>query len=198
MRTTLSRPGPVALGIFSLVLSLSACGDQAAETPKKAEPAGKSEAKKGEAPAPKGPDAKALASKAGALFKPLPEWMGEKASDDMVSLGRTLYYEKRLSKNHDISLQLVPRPGQGRRRQPALLSRAQGPARWSELAHQPQRSAPHRPVLGRTGGRRGGTGQGPHPEPRRDGHAGRGDGREDPQEHPGLRRDVQEGLPGGC
>jgi len=48
-------------------------------------------------------DTTALASRANAVFKPLPTWMGDKASADMVALGRQLYYEKRLSKNHDIS-----------------------------------------------------------------------------------------------
>jgi cytochrome c peroxidase len=86
-----------------LGLGLAACGDQAADAPKKADAPKPAAEKKAEAPASKGPDAKALASKAGAMFKPLPDWMGEKASDDVIALGRTLYYETRLSKNHDIS-----------------------------------------------------------------------------------------------
>ena len=56
-----------------------------------------------EAPPARGPDAAALATQANAIFKPLPEWMGDKASAEMIALGRQLYYEKRLSKNHDIS-----------------------------------------------------------------------------------------------
>jgi len=50
-----------------------------------------------------GPGAASLAAQANAIFKPLPEWMGDKASAGMIELGRQLYYEKRLSKNHDIS-----------------------------------------------------------------------------------------------
>lgn len=77
---------------------LIACGEDTTSTPPDAP-------EKPPAPAPAdGPDAGALAEKAKVLFKPLPDWMGdEKASDDMVALGRQLYYEKRLSKNHDIS-----------------------------------------------------------------------------------------------
>jgi cytochrome c peroxidase len=50
-----------------------------------------------------GLDAGELAERANALFQPLPEWMGDRANEATVALGRQLYYEKRLSKNHDIS-----------------------------------------------------------------------------------------------
>ena len=104
LSTTLPVSFPMRTLLLTIGLTLSACADQGAEAPKAA-PAPKADAAKtaDKAPAAKGPDAKALAAKAGAMFKPLPAWMGEKASDDMIALGRSLYYETRLSKNHDIS-----------------------------------------------------------------------------------------------
>lgn len=85
-----------------LALGLVACGDATPDAPKAATPKAPAAEKKAAAPA--GPDAKALAAQAGALFKPLPEWMGDKkASKEMIDLGRMLYFEPRLSKNHDIS-----------------------------------------------------------------------------------------------
>ena len=54
--------------------------------------------------APKDP--RATAREHAALFGALPESFDKKdspASDDMITLGRTLYYESRLSKNHDLS-----------------------------------------------------------------------------------------------
>jgi cytochrome c peroxidase len=78
---------------------LVACGEDAPSNPPPAPPAARPAQ-----PAPaNGPDAGAIADKAKVLFKPLPEWMGDKASEDMVALGRQLYYEKRLSKNQDIA-----------------------------------------------------------------------------------------------
>jgi len=56
--------------------------------------------------APAGPDAAALQARAAALFQPLPEHMGlggQAPTPALVTLGKQLYFEKRLSKNHDIS-----------------------------------------------------------------------------------------------
>jgi cytochrome c peroxidase len=52
------------------------------------------------------PDVEALRRQAEGIFGPLPELVGTTANpvtDDKVVLGRMLYYDKRLSKNHDIA-----------------------------------------------------------------------------------------------
>ena len=59
-----------------------------------------------EAPKAAGPDARDLQTKAAALFKPLPAEVSAESNPvtpEKVSLGRTLYFETRLSKNHDVS-----------------------------------------------------------------------------------------------
>jgi len=86
------------------VLLSTACNDDKPAPAPKAE-AKKPEAKKAEAP--KGPDAAALLARAKPLFAPLPDFMvragEERPSDAMINLGRALYFDKRLSKNHDIA-----------------------------------------------------------------------------------------------
>jgi len=68
-------------------------------------PAPKAEAAKPEPP--KGADAAALLARAKPLFAPLPDYMtapgAERPADAMIDLGRALYFDKRLSKNHDIA-----------------------------------------------------------------------------------------------
>ncbi|TNE86319.1 MAG: c-type cytochrome [Deltaproteobacteria bacterium] len=79
---------------FLPFLALLACGDAA--PPSETTP---------EAPAAEA-DAKAEAPKHAALFKPLPKDMavdGKARTEAMIDLGRQLYYDARLSKNHDIS-----------------------------------------------------------------------------------------------
>jgi cytochrome c peroxidase len=82
---------------FALLLALGACGTTP-EAPAP-EPA-KTEKVAAEKPAPKPAGPKHVA-----LFKPLPEHMhaGEVPSAAVIDLGRKLYYDTRLSKNHDIS-----------------------------------------------------------------------------------------------
>jgi cytochrome c peroxidase len=81
--------------IMSLILlALFACGDTAAPVP---------------APAPEkvveAPPMEAAAPKHVAMFGVLPENMykGDAPSAEMIDLGRQLYYETRMSKNHDLS-----------------------------------------------------------------------------------------------
>ncbi len=82
------------------MLSLPACQTEApAPSPP---PAPKAQPK----PPPVNEKAKALAKKAGAFFKPLPAFMtadGAAPPKTLTDLGRVLYFEKRLSKNHDVS-----------------------------------------------------------------------------------------------
>lgn len=85
--------------LLSLALLVGCAEDAPADAPA----APKAPAAEKKAPPATGPDAASLASRANGVFKPLPEWMGDKANDDMIALGRQLYYEKRLSKNQDIS-----------------------------------------------------------------------------------------------
>lgn len=57
-------------------------------------------------PSPEEAKAAALLTSAKAVFQPLPEFMekgGVRATDDQINLGRTLYYETRLSKSQTIS-----------------------------------------------------------------------------------------------
>ncbi len=65
-----------------------------------------------EAPAPKpspqptatGPDAAKLLERSKSVFKPLPEFIADaRPSQELIALGRTLYYEPRLSKSGEIS-----------------------------------------------------------------------------------------------
>ena len=84
---------------FVVLVGLFACGEDASEAPKPAQTPVATEVSK----SPEAAVSPELAARAAGIFKPLPEWMGDKASDGMVALGRQLYYEKRLSKNHDIS-----------------------------------------------------------------------------------------------
>lgn len=58
------------------------------------------------AQAPAGPDAKDVQKKAQALFQPLPTEVTAATNpltDAKIALGRALYYDTRLSKNHDVS-----------------------------------------------------------------------------------------------
>ncbi len=48
-------------------------------------------------------DPAAIQQTAAAVFSPLPDYIGEPRPEAMIDLGRMLYYETRLSKNHDIS-----------------------------------------------------------------------------------------------
>lgn len=82
-------------------LALTACKQKEPEAPAKA-PAAE---KKAEAK-PAGPDAKKLQAQAKALFgTPEPKTTTDDAAveEARVALGRTLYYDTRLSKNHDLS-----------------------------------------------------------------------------------------------
>jgi len=76
------------------------CGTQPATTPADKDGATSQATDKAkETPKPKGP-------KYANLFKPLPDTMDSDknpASEEKIALGRMLYYDKRLSKNHDIS-----------------------------------------------------------------------------------------------
>ena len=116
---------------------------------------------------PRGPDASALANQANAIFKPLPEWMGDKPSDEMVALGRQLLLREAALEEPRHLVQLLPLDNFG---QDDGLPRTQGPARRPEFTDLAQRSAPHRAVLGRP--RRGcrSPGKGSDPQPDRDGH----------------------------
>lgn len=88
----------VTIILAGLALALTtACG----EKPKEEAPAAPVEPAK-----PAGPDAAALQAKASAMFKPLPAEMTSETNpitEAKVALGRMLYYETRLSKNHDVS-----------------------------------------------------------------------------------------------
>lgn len=95
------RPGrDFRLALAALLLSalITACGgseqeeSDAAASPEAAEPAS--------------PDATVLAERAGGIFGPLPASMdgpGGPATVAEIDLGRMLYYDKRLSKNHDVA-----------------------------------------------------------------------------------------------
>jgi cytochrome c peroxidase len=88
--------------LLAMACDGGAKNEAAPATPeKKAEPAKAEPAKDDTA------KAKALLDRAKPLYKPLPDYMakdgGAKPAAAMIDLGRALYYEKRLSKNHDIS-----------------------------------------------------------------------------------------------
>ena len=93
------------------LLSLAACNGEPTATPDagpgSAPHATPDKAPTAPPPAEGVPDAGEIAKKANAFFKPLPAYMGTDANatanDSLVALGRALYYETRLSKNHDIS-----------------------------------------------------------------------------------------------
>jgi len=88
--------------LAGVALSLGACGGDAA--PKKApKTAAKPAPKKAKAPAISGVELLDAAKK---FFSPLParaDTPTNPTSAEKIALGRTLYYENRLSKNHDIS-----------------------------------------------------------------------------------------------
>ena len=85
---------------FTSVIFVAACATEApAPAPAPTPPA---------EPAPNPAEAKAgeLLTRAKAVFQPLPVFMekgGVRPTDDQINLGRTLYYETRLSKNQQIS-----------------------------------------------------------------------------------------------
>jgi cytochrome c peroxidase len=85
----------VATVVLSTTLLLAACGQPASPPPAAADTT-----------APASPDATALQAQAASLFQPLP---AEMTSDQhpitaaKVALGRMLYHDTRLSKNHDLS-----------------------------------------------------------------------------------------------
>lgn len=101
----MSTAARVVLGALTgaLALSVTACGSKD-EAPK-----AERRAKSGtgdKAPAAVAVDASGLRTKAAAFFSSPPAEASPKAyamSDALVNLGRTLYYDKRLSKNHDVS-----------------------------------------------------------------------------------------------
>ncbi len=85
--------------VIVVAIALIGCGEKKTDAP--AEPTQQAQAP---APAPTGPEA--LLAKAKALFAPLPAVMESpkhSVTDAKVSLGRQLYFEKRLSKNQDMS-----------------------------------------------------------------------------------------------
>lgn len=87
------RPLLFPLLSLSLLPALVACQSEPAAPP--APPAEKASAEATAAPAV---DKAVLAA-----FAPLPEHFGEEAPDAVWQLGKQLYFDKRLSKNHDIS-----------------------------------------------------------------------------------------------
>jgi len=97
-------------------------------------------------------------------FAPLPDTVPAVSgtpSAEMVTLGRMLFYEPRLSKSQKISCNSCHDLFEVRRRRRADIRRAQGPEGRPQLAHGLQRRGALQAVLGRPGRRRGGTGQGP-------------------------------------
>ncbi len=88
------------LAIFAVLLTGALSGCSSPQPPpevKKPEPAAQPAA---------GPDAAALQAKAAGLFKALPKEMSSETNPvtpEKVTLGRMLYFETRLSKNHDVS-----------------------------------------------------------------------------------------------
>jgi len=99
-RRLFSAPiGPVLLLFVAIVLGSSGCDSAPESAPSPAPP-------EAEAPVDPGADAQALVARVSALFEALPE-SADKADDPgspaRISLGRMLYYDTRLSKNHDIS-----------------------------------------------------------------------------------------------
>lgn len=93
--------GP-SMGLVLPLLIAAGCGKQQ-ETETSTSPATSAPAA---APSPAAPDATALLARAQGAFKPLPEAMeapGRALTPEKIALGRQLYYEKRLSKAHDLS-----------------------------------------------------------------------------------------------
>ncbi len=104
-RTWIRRAGTaVAWGLFAGGLALAGCSNEQAEEAVVA-PAAAPQTPAAETPATD-PAIVALAEKAKSMLQPLPASMPNPASEATpakVALGRMLYYETRLSKNHDIS-----------------------------------------------------------------------------------------------
>jgi cytochrome c peroxidase len=97
-----------SLGLLSaalpLLLSAAACGKKETETTES--PATAAPTAEAAPAAPAAPDATELQQRAQGIFKPLPQAMeaaGRALSPEKIALGRQLYYEKRLSKGHDLS-----------------------------------------------------------------------------------------------
>jgi cytochrome c peroxidase len=98
---------PISSSLLGLLLTALACSP-AGGGKDKGEPAGAETAKDKAAEAPKGPDSEALREQAKALFGSLPGEVPNEANpvtDEKVALGRMLYHDARLSKNHDVSCQ---------------------------------------------------------------------------------------------
>jgi cytochrome c peroxidase len=98
LRSSLSHAG----ALLATVSLLSACGDAAPPEPPAA-PAATPEASPPVAP---GPDRAALRERARGIFGELPDEATSEANpvtEAKVELGRMLYFDPRLSKNHDIS-----------------------------------------------------------------------------------------------
>lgn len=93
------------ISVLVVASALVACDEQKPAAPAEAPKA--VEATKAAEPAKVGPDAATLLDRVKPLYKPLPEYMNaegaEKPAAAVIDLGRALYYDTRLSKNHDIS-----------------------------------------------------------------------------------------------
>lgn len=104
-RSWIGRAGTaLAWGLFASGIALSGCSNEQAEDAEVA-PAGAPETPAAQAPAAD-PAVVALAEKAKSMLQPLPASMpnpANEATPAKVDLGRMLYYETRLSKNHDLS-----------------------------------------------------------------------------------------------
>ena len=147
-----------------------------------------------------GPPGKPSPSRRRTTLGVLPEKMpgGEADTPALVSLGRALYFEKRLSVNGTQSCNDCHRlDGERpvRRRREDDVHRGDGEQGDAERSEREERRLPRRAVLGRPGEDARGAGAGADPEPRRDGHAEPGRGRGRPARRAGVPRAVRRGLP---
>lgn len=109
MHSSLKLPRVLTLGLVSVLTTSAACGGEKAEAPKPEDSLVVSDAtpKKAKAQEP-GPSARKLQAKANQQFAPLPDMAksdDNPITEEKVALGRQLYFDPRLSKNHDISCQ---------------------------------------------------------------------------------------------